>query len=390
MEVMKVLIVDDEPNVRKIIRFMGQWKKHGITDIFEARNGEEAKGIIDRESPEIIMTDVKMPHKNGIELLEWLHSHSYSGKVIMITGFDDYSFMRKAIEYDSFDYLLKPIEDEMLNEALTRAVESWKMEEEERRNIKSGFYEEVKKFRINREMTFACNGEGFDFEEIALSLPQADAYDLTLIYFYQTQHSDHYLQLLTEELIRSEWGNVYAIQNDRNLCVILSIHGQFFLIEEWITRQCTIPIRLVSGLPLESLDEIPKSFQFAQSAMAEQNFRAIHRLTDLDDAKRMNDIVTFVNEHYMDELSLDMLATRFFLSREHISRRFKQEIGVTLSSYVIELRINQAKQWLCQSDEKMYSIALKLGYQDEHYFSKLFKKVVGLTPLEYRNNEHNK
>ena len=59
-------------------------------------------------------------------------ANSYPGKVISITGFDDYSFMRKAIKHGSFDYLLKPIENEMLNETLARAVESWKNEEEER------------------------------------------------------------------------------------------------------------------------------------------------------------------------------------------------------------------------------------------------------------------
>lgn len=60
---------------------------------------------------------------------------------------------------------------------------------------------------------------------------------------------------------------------------------------------------------------------------------------------------------------------------------------MTLTNYVIHLRINQAKQWLLESDEKMYSIALKLGYQDEIYFSKLFKKNVGMTPAEYRNSQ---
>jgi two-component system response regulator YesN len=381
---MKALIVDDETNVRKIIRFMGQWQKHGITDILEAKNGEEAKVLIDRECPEIIMTDVKMPKKNGIELIEWLDTNSYPGKVIMITGFDDYDFMRKAVQHGSFDYLLKPIEEEMLNETLAEAVKAWKKEEKERSNIESGFYEEVKRFRLNREITSACNGELFDHDEVALSLPQADAYDLTLIYCYQAHHSDPYLQLLTDELVIQEWGNAYALQNDPNVFVILSVHGQLFPIEEWITQNFDIPVRLVSGLPLESLEELPKSYQYAQRAMAEQNFRAIHRLTDLDDARRMHDIVAYVNEFYMEDLSLDKLSTRFFLSREHISRRFKQEQGMTLSSYIIQLRIEQAKQWLSQNDEKMYSIALKLGYQDEIYFSKLFKKIVGMTPLEYR------
>ncbi|OAB44659.1 helix-turn-helix domain-containing protein [Paenibacillus antarcticus] len=384
---MKALIVDDESNVRKIIRYLGRWEAHGITDVFEARNGVEAKVVIDLECPEIILTDVKMPRNNGIDLIEWLDANSYPGKVIMISGFDDYSFMRKAFKHGCFDYLMKPIEDDMLNEALAGAVRSWETEEEERRDKESGLYEEVKMFRLNREMTSACNGEFFDSDEIALSLPQGDTYDLTLMYFYQTQHSEAYLQLLTDELVLREWGNAFALQNDPNVCVILSVQGQFFKVEEWITQHFDIPVRLVSGPPIESLEELSQSFQSAQRSMTEQNFRAIHRLADMDDARRMHDIVAFVDEHYMDELSLDKLSNRFFLSREHISRRFKQDVGMTLSSYVIQLRINQAKQWLIETDEKMYSIALKLGYQDEIYFSKLFKKNVGLTPIEYRNAE---
>lgn len=384
---MKALIVDDENNARKIIRFLGQWEKHGITEIYEAKNGLEAKQIIDLESPEIILTDVKMPKDNGIDLIEWLSANAYPGKVIMISGFDDYSYMRKALQHGCFDYLMKPVEDQLLNEALAGAVNAWKQEEEERHNIESGFYEEVKLFRLNREITSACNGESFDSNEIASSLPKADEYEFTLMYFYQSHHSEPYIQQLSCELEARILGNAFTLQNDPHISVILSVQGQFFEVEEWITQHFDIPVRLVSGHPIRSLMEITSSFQSAQWSMAEQNFRAIHRLADFDDVRRMQDIVTFVEEHYMEELSLDKLSTRFFLSREHISRRFKQQVGMTLSSYVIQLRINQAKQWLKETDEKMYSIALKLGYQDEIYFSKLFKKNVGMTPVEYRNAE---
>lgn len=57
---------------------------------------------------------------------------------------------------------------------------------------------------------------------------------------------------------------------------------------------------------------------------------------------------------------------------------------MTLSKYVTNLRVRQAKQWLLETAETIHSISLMLGYQDEKYFSKLFKKVVGLTPFEYR------
>ncbi|GIP52989.1 response regulator transcription factor [Paenibacillus vini] len=383
---MKALIVDDESHVRTTIRFLARWDQYGITEVLEAKNGLEAKTLITQESPEIIMTDVKMPKKNGIELIEWLEANQFPGKVIMISGYDDYDFMRTAFKLGCYDYLMKPIEEEMLNETLEGAVTAWKQEEEERHNMESGFYEEVRMFRLNREMTSACNGESFDEGEISLALPEAaDGYDFTVIFFYHTHYPEPYIQLLAQEMVEQEWGNVFTLQNDPNVCLLLTTKGQITTVEEWITRYCELPVRLVSGPPIQSFEEISESFQAAYRSMAEQNFRTIHRLEEVDDAGRMNDIVAFVDKYYMEELSLDKLSARFFLSREHISRRFKQEVGKTLTSYVMDLRINQAKQWLIETEETMFSIASKLGYQDEIYFSKLFKKNVGLSPAEYRN-----
>lgn len=384
---MKTLIVDDEFHVRDVIRHLGQWKKYGITDILEARNGDEAKRIIERENPEIIFTDVKMPGMSGIELIEWLNTISYPGKVILITGFDDYSFMRKAIQCGSFDYLLKPIEADAFNKTLEESVKSWTDEEEDRRYKEAGVYEDVKRLRMNQVVTNACIGEPFDTNEITSSLPQTDEFDLTLISFYQMHHSDPYIQLLADELIDRGLGNAYALQNDHSLCLVITTQRLWLSVEEWISHQFDIPVRIVSCDPLKSLEEIPKSFQSLQKAVKDQNFRSIHRLNNLDDARRMQDIVSYVEMYYMEELSLEKLSSRFFLSREHISRKFKQEIGMTLSKYIMNLRIDQAKFWLSEADESIYSISLMLGYQDENYFSKLFKKVVGMTPFEYRNGE---
>ncbi len=81
---------------------------------------------------------------------------------------------------------------------------------------------------------------------------------------------------------------------------------------------------------------------------------------------------------------MERLSKLFFLSKEHISRKFKQETGMTLSQYVTGCRMKQAKQWLEKTNKTMYDIARLLGYQDEVYFSKLFKKENGLTPTAYR------
>ncbi|ARK30070.1 response regulator [Halalkalibacter krulwichiae] len=381
---MKVLLVDDEFNVRDVIRSLGQWQTYGVTTVLEANNGKEAKRLIERESPEIIFTDVKMPEMSGIELIEWLDAISYPGKVIMVTVCDDYSFMRKAIQYSSFDYLLKPIEVDALNQALSGAVNAWKSEEEERQNKESGIYEDVKSLRMNRVVTAACNGEPFDAGQISLCLPQADGYDLALLSFYQMHDSDSYIQLLTKELCDRKWGNAFALLNDHHLCVVMTVPGKWLAVEEWISHHFDIPIRYFS-IPLKSLEDLPSSFQAAQREMDDLNFRSINRLTHVDDAMRMHDIVAYVDKYFTEEVSLEKLSNRFFLSREHISRRFKQEKGVTLSEYVTQLRIEQAKQWLIQTDEKVYSISIKLGYQDGNFFSKLFKKMVGMTPIQYRD-----
>ncbi|MBU7594631.1 response regulator [Metabacillus halosaccharovorans] len=382
---MKALMIDDEINVRFVMKQLGEWAKYGITTLLEAANGQEAKRIIEKESPEIIFTDIKMPGMNGMELIEWLHANSYTGKVIFITGYDDYSFMRKAIQFSSFDYLLKPIEAEPFNNTLAAAVEAWKKEEKERNNKEDGDMEGIKRFRMNQVVTQACIGEHFDELEIASFLPNGDQYELTLISFYQMHHAEPYVQQLADELMKQGWGNAFALQHDSTLCLVMSNESDWILIEEWISQQFDIPIRLVSGKPISFLNEIPGSFRDLQREMEGQNYRSIHRVNDLDDARRMQDIVAYVEMYYMEELSLEKLANRFFLSREHISRKFKQQTGLPLSKYVMNLRINQAKTWLIETEESILSISIMLGYQDEKYFSKLFKKVVGMTPFEYRN-----
>lgn len=384
---MKALIVDDELNVRYVIRQLGQWEINGITGLLEARNGEEAKRIIQKEKPEIIFTDVKMPGMSGIEMIEWLDSIAYPGKVIFITGFDDYSFMRKAIKHNSFDYLLKPIDAEPFNHTLAEAVKSWANEEVDRKYKETGVYDDVKRLRINQIVTEACLGEFFDLAEIASLLPAADEYDLSLISFYQMHHSAPYIQRLAEELEHQEWGNAFELQNDHSLCLVITVKGVWLSVEEWISQQFDIPVRLVDGESLMSLECLSISYMALQMKLEDQHFRAIHRLNDLDNACRMRNIVHYVDTYYMEELTLEKLSNRFFLSREHISRKFKQETGMTLSKYMTKLRIDQAKSRLRESDESILSISQMLGYQDEKYFSKLFKKVTGLTPFEYRNHK---
>ncbi|MGP1910531.1 response regulator transcription factor [Metabacillus sp. JX24] len=376
---MKALIVDDEFNVRDVIRHLGEWEKHGITELLEAGNGKEAKKWIEKEKPELIFTDIKMPGMSGMELIEWLDSISYPGKVVFITGYNDYSYMRKAIQHSSFDYLLKPIEYEAFNHTLEKSVQAW-IDDFQHAEV----LEDAKKLRRNQVATSICLGDRTDTESLAEFLPEADDYELTLLSFYQMHQPEPYIQKLSEELMNRRLGNAFHLQTDLNLCLVITTPNQWLTAEEWISSEFDLPVRLVEGESAISLTDVRTSFQELLKKLENQEFRSIHRLDELDAARRMEDIVSYVDTYYMEDLSLEKLSNVFFLSREHISRKFKQETGMTLSKYMTDLRIKQAKAWLRETDKTIYSISTMLGYQDEIYFSKLFKKVVGMTPFEFR------
>ncbi|REE87522.1 two-component system response regulator YesN [Paenibacillus taihuensis] len=99
------------------------------------------------------------------------------------------------------------------------------------------------------------------------------------------------------------------------------------------------------------------------------------------------EIKKYVETHYQREISLQDIANHFYLSREYISRKFKQELGENLSEYIGRIRIAKAQRLLENPNMRVVQIAQMVGYQDEKYFSKVFKKLTGMTPNEYRKGQ---
>ncbi len=95
-------------------------------------------------------------------------------------------------------------------------------------------------------------------------------------------------------------------------------------------------------------------------------------------------IIQYIDEHYMEDISLRQLAEEVYINISYLSRLFKSYTGCTYIDYITKLRINRAKQLLKDPGLAVYEIANMLNYQDPKYFSNLFKKFVGETPREYR------
>lgn len=111
---LKVLIVDDELAIRECMPCVIDWEQYGFTIIGQASNGQEALDKINEQKPDLIISDIRMPVMDGLELIATLHNSKSNIKTIILTGYDEFDYAKKAIEYKASGYLLKPVEEEEL------------------------------------------------------------------------------------------------------------------------------------------------------------------------------------------------------------------------------------------------------------------------------------
>lgn len=112
----KALLVDDEPYVIEGLKTMGEWEKHGFTICGAASNGEDALEMLKACGPDLVFTDIRMPAMDGLQFIRQAREATGSrAKFVVLSGFDDFSYVQYAMRYDVSEYLLKPIDDEELN-----------------------------------------------------------------------------------------------------------------------------------------------------------------------------------------------------------------------------------------------------------------------------------
>lgn len=118
----KLLIVDDDAIIRKGLSKLIDWEEHHFDMVAYAPDGEKAWEIIQNQEVNIVVSDIKMPFMDGIELLEKVQENYPDIRVILLTGYEDFEYARQAIKYKAFDYLLKPVDGQQLLETVQRAA----------------------------------------------------------------------------------------------------------------------------------------------------------------------------------------------------------------------------------------------------------------------------
>ena len=360
-----VVIIDDEPWTREVVKHLGQWKELGLSIVGEASDGDLGLEMVRELRPDIILTDVRMPYLNGIDLVRTLRAEGNKAQVIFFSGYDDSSYIRSALRLGASDYLLKPIKPNELNERLKTCVEA------------------IKKNTSENGGANATITEAPGFIDASWAKP-----------FY-VLCSDLQMALQTGEVasVEKKLAEIRTLltQNEGETPQRGSLIQVYYALMGILQRYISD-----SGY---SVDEVfgksNTSFVFGRDSTSEQLFRyarellktAVVRVSELTrNSTKLNldSVREFLKESYARGVTLEETAARFFVTKEYLSKVFKLKFGEGFTEYVTKLRMERALRLMCEYDIAIKDIGPAVGYFDTAHFYRVFKKHFGFTPGQMR------
>lgn len=353
----KCIIIDDELWARKIIKNFATWDALHIELVGEGENGQQALSLIEDLKPDIVITDMDMGTMNGVELLKQV-SRQYSHiKVIVISGYDDFTYMKQAIRSNAVEYILKPIDAQELNGALTRCIDRIVQDKQLRIATFYDIAEEgVVKALLSKIARFKESIQGVEQEQVL-----------------------HHIQEIREELIkfREQEKLLIALLNDYILPQMREGLMDVIKRDETISnRYKDFRYQSEQQMDLNTYFETMKALAIAgiQSRIqwSKESERTVAELAK-----------DYIDEVYRANIHLSEVARRFFVSKEYMSQTFKQTYGVTIGNYILSKKMEEALR-LIEAGEKYHTIAEILHYSDVNYFYKVFKKYYHKTPGEFQ------
>lgn len=388
----KVLIADDEPKIRKGLANAVDWESLGMQVCGLAGNGREALQIMEEQKPDICMVDVCMPLIDG---LDFIGQSDNDVIYIVISGFDEFEYARKSVELGVFEYILKPVNEEQLSQTLLRAK---KLLEEREKNKSQ---QEKARMMLKEHLPFLQ--QRFIQELITRNMLQQEIEDSLNLYHMQFSNRIAVWRIAIQESMEyTEWSQKdrqlkqFVVQNITD--ETLSKYGTAYLAYDFGEHLAV----LMSPAETDDLEEIDRKVRTNLATYLNlpvtvrcREIKNLNELYDLwerwDEESRNNlsPIVAraqeYLEKHDTDsELSVKETADHCGVSVSYLSRIFKAETGTNLIEYLTRLRMQKALYYLENTDLMIYEIAEKVGYKSQHYFCVAFKKVLGISPTEYR------
>ncbi|OOM77174.1 response regulator [Clostridium sp. BL-8] len=433
---MKLLLADDEKYDRETLKYIIKDKFSEELEIYEAKNGREAIEISESVKPDIIIIDIKMPGIDGIQALKEISASLPNLYSIILTAYDYFDFALEAVKINVKEYLLKPFAKEEIVEKVSLGVK-WVKKEQDKR--KSEIEDKEKIYTLlpvleNQLSDLIINDKikGVDYSMYlqCLNMNFKNSYAMVISLKNKYEYGD--INSAEKDKIKMKIGEyikeyvnrrykcignyvfyeelTYFIQIDnedskdfKNLEVNLA-----FNLRREIKKRFNVSIRAGLGKIVNSVEEMIESYRQAMKSLVynSDSVNIIH-IDDIDDklvSDMLNEIKTnrskninnkvktklfenvknFIKENIETELELERVANNFGLSVYYFSRTFKEVTGINFSEYVNKCRIDIAKELLSSGELSIKEVCYKVGYNDPNYFSKVFKKYEGISPVNFK------
>ncbi|KIL40444.1 hypothetical protein SD70_13620 [Gordoniibacillus kamchatkensis] len=356
----KVIIIDDEPWSREVVKSLVAWDTMQLTVAAEVESGTEGLQRMEEIQPHIVITDMRMPGLDGVELLQQMQARFPSMKLIVMSGYNDFVYLRQAIRSRAVEYLLKPINPDDLNAALARSIQ----ELDQLQTPWNTTHVFTDKTVLDRYLTYR--------RQVSEQLHDLDGASVL----------GSFGKL--EQFLRDKLPSVH------DGAIVTQIAHEFIVILEAFMADNDIALKHLWGdsgdnersttLVWNSVTEVFEYLGRYYTNIIE----AVEEMRKNRNRLKVSDVQSYIDRHFQDAISLETVAQRFFISKEHLSRVFKADTGENLSDYILRKRMEKARELIAEGRQEIKHIALMTGYPDLAYFYKVFKKYYGLTPGELR------
>lgn len=127
---MRILLIDDEIVALKALKKRVDWVKYGFTEVLTAQDAAQARALLEKYTVDLLLCDIELPGESGLSLVEFVKEQYPASECIMVTCHADFNYIKKAMKYKVFDYILKPIDYEELEGLLTQFAAERQKEQE--------------------------------------------------------------------------------------------------------------------------------------------------------------------------------------------------------------------------------------------------------------------
>jgi two-component system response regulator YesN len=394
----KLVIADDEPRIRRGLLQVLPWEELGIEVVGEAEDGIEALEVAKATKPDLIFVDINMPFLDGLAFVEQLQLE-HKCLVVVITGYDEFTYAQKAVKLNVFDYVLKPVVKSQLKELIVRAVI-----ELEKNKIKEEFHAFTSKQLQNNSLLIRdhflrrwMNGL-LESEEVVKNIEylQLPIHASTRMAVFKV------VQGTNVGTVKKEWGKDLLEFASRNIIEdLLADSGTHIVFEdekgyivifspiadesEWMKLCMAIQTKFEEILArmVIHMDRVMQDGFLHADRIYNELVKGINAKGSLSPVVLL--AKKFVEQAYaMPNLSLQEVADQVRVSPTYLSKLLKKEIGASFIDYLTDVRIKHAVLLMNDTSYKVYEIAEKVGYNSQHYFSNAFKKKTGVSPNSYR------